>query len=119
VAPAPDTPAPDSGYVTIPIDIDAVIEAVIGGLYQEAAKGNPAAAREYRAWLNEFGVQAIDDSDLEITSLEDMTPGSAAVRTGLGREADSSGVKKAGGDEEGTAGGGRAGRGADPRHPPP
>jgi hypothetical protein len=51
---------------------------VIEALRQEAAKGNPAAAREYRAWLSVFGVQEASDTDLDIVSLEDMTPAQRA-----------------------------------------
>src|SRR6266508_2552327 len=63
-------PARSKDSVTVPADV----EQVIGALRDKAKTGNPQAAREYREWLVRFGLVAAPDADLDIVSLEDMTP---------------------------------------------
>ncbi len=79
----------------------------------KARQGNAQAARELREWLRDYEVKP--DVELEMTSLEDMTPEQRAFALACGREADRQGQQAAAGTEAGS-GSGAAGRAVGVRH---
>jgi len=55
------------------VTLDGQLTDVMTALRDAAVAGSPQAAREYREWLREYGTLGVEP-DLNIVSLEDMTP---------------------------------------------
>jgi len=55
------------------VTVDGQLTDVMTALRDAAVAGSPQAAREYREWLREYGTLGVEP-DLNIVSLEDMTP---------------------------------------------